>query len=138
MLKKPILYSVFLLLGAIFLASFFLFHTVLSKPVGGILLGWGIGFLCLWVSHVEQQAGYKKNPSKQRQDEIDYQDERNTRIREMAKAKAGDMTKWLVIALVYVMILCNAPLVLSLLGVGIFVVHHILYACFTARYQKEF
>lgn len=138
MLKNPIIFSVFLLFGAILLASFFLFHTILSKPVGGVLLGLGITLLCIWLTHAEQQAIYKKDPSKQRQDEIDHRDERNTRIREMAKAKTGDITKWLVIALVYVMILCNAPLILSLLGVGIFIVHQILCACFTARYQKEF
>ena len=79
----------------------------------------------------------KTDPEIAKQNEIEYADERNTMIRNMAKAKAGDMIQWFIMGIAYITILTGTPLWVTLAVVGVFLLRYILELYFTGMYQKK-
>ena len=74
---------------------------------------------------------------KWKQYEIESNDERNVIIKYRAKAAAGEVLQWIVLATSWVAIFFDAPLWTILASVGIFLFKTILEMCLMARYQKE-
>ena len=74
---------------------------------------------------------------KWKQYEIESNDERNVIIKYRAKAAAGEVLQWIVLATSWVAIFFDAPLWAILAIVGIFLFKIILETCLMARYQKE-
>lgn len=79
----------------------------------------------------------QKHPDIKMQKEVDFKDERNEMIRNRAKAKSGDIIKWLIIALAYVMIIFDSSLWLIGVTVGISLLYHVVSIYFIGKYQKE-
>lgn len=59
----------------------------------------GLSLVLIGVANLFTARYYKINPKKLNQEKIECLDERNTFIRYKAKSKAGDITSWLIVAL---------------------------------------
>ena len=74
--------------------------------------------------------GYDRN-------EIEFSDERNTMIRNKAKAKVGDIIQWLIMGIAYITIVIDAPLWVTLVVIGVFLLKNELEVYFMNKFQKE-
>lgn len=139
MLKKKSYYIILLLAGIVLLAIALILRMYpnIPKSVGGVCIGVGAGLFGMSISNLYLKRLEKKEPQLTKQKEIDLSDERNITIRNRAKAKAGDITQWLVMGIAYVTILIDAPMWVTLVVVGVFLLKYILEMYFINKYQKE-
>jgi len=107
----------------------------LSKSVGGVLLGVGI---CLMVYGAcwRSKEKLEEEPEKYRQEMIEYEDERNTMIRNKAKARVGDIIQWFIMGIAYLTILIGASLWVTLAVVGVFVLKTLLEIYYMNKFAK--
>lgn len=108
-----------------------------SDAVDGTLMGIGAGLTGLGISRWRFSRWRKKEPARWKQYEIEAGDERNAAIQLKAKATAGEVLQWIVMAAAWAAIFLDAPLWVILAAVGIFLFKTILEMCLMARYQKE-
>ncbi len=137
MKKKSLFYLIIGIFGIALIVSAIVLDGKVTDAVDGRLMGVGAGLTSLgismwWFFHWE-----KKDPAKWKQYEIESNDERNIIIKFRAKAIAGDVLQWTVMAAAWVAIFLDAPMWLILSAVGIFLFKTILEMCLMARYQKE-
>jgi hypothetical protein len=137
MIGRKSTYVALLLLGICCVAASFLFPGENVKILSGILIGVGSGLVGLSLANLWMRHYMDKHPERERQDHIDYYDERSILIRQRAKAKAGDITQWLIMAFAFVTILISAPLWITLVVVAIFVFYTVIGFYYMGRYQKE-
>ncbi|MDF2543134.1 MAG: hypothetical protein K0S47_2852 [Herbinix sp.] len=137
MKKNVFIYVVMLIAGISCIGAMFLLHGDSSKPIEGSLLGIGISFIGLSTTNLIKKYTEYKNPSLKKQVQIDYNDERNTIIRNRAKAKAGDITQWLIMGIAYITILISAPLWVTLVVVIVYLIYNITGLYLIDKYQKE-
>ena len=109
----------------------------LNKTYQGVLIGVGAGMFGVCCSKLWMGWFERKNPELQRQSRIEEQDERNTIIRNRAKAKAGEVLQWLVMAMAYLLILIDAPLWAVLLTVGVFLIYNVLSLWLVGWYGRQ-
>ena len=126
-----------LITGICLIILSFLLKAEIAKPICGVFIGVGgglsgLGIIRLITYHIESS-----NPAIKRAKEIENNDERNTMIRNRAKAKAGDITQWLIIAITYVTILISAPLWVSSFAVAVYVLYNLIVGFLINKYQKE-
>lgn len=107
MRRSPAFYVILLFAGICAIAASFFFNIEEFKAVSGTLIGIGAGSAGVSISNLLMIRAARKNPELEKQAIIDYHDERNTVIRNRAKAKAADITQWLIMAIVYVTILIS-------------------------------
>ena len=69
--------------------------------------------------------------------EIEEKDERNQLIRDKAQAKSGEILHWLLMAGAWIGIFLDAPMWITLLLVGIFLLKTVLDFIFMSYYQKK-
>ena len=89
------------------------------------------------VSNLYMKRLEKTDPEIMKQNEIEYADERNTMIRNKAKAKVGDIIQWFIMGIAYVTILIGTSLWVTLTVVGVFLLKYLLEIYLTSKYQKE-
>ena len=104
----------------------FLSQFVELNSHSGILLGTGAGVIGASIAKLYIINLEKKNPDMIKENEIELQDERNVLIRQRAKAKSADIMQWLIMLIAYLTIFVNAPLLITLLTVCIFVLYNII------------
>ncbi len=137
MKKKAAYYVVMLIFGICCIVASFFFNNEEVKPIAGILIGLGSGFIGLSISNLVMKHIERKDPQLAIHAQIDYYDERNTIIRNRAKAKAGDITQWLIMAIVYITIFISAPLWATLAVVVVFLIYNFIGLYLISKYQKE-
>lgn len=137
MLKKRSLYLVMLIIGICCIGASFIFNDATMKPVAGSLIGIGAGLMGISIANLIMKHMERKNPELEKQSQIDYNDERNTMIRNRAKAEAGDITQWLIMGVAYITILISAPLWVTLAVVIVFLIYHFIGIYLMNKYQKE-
>ena len=103
----------------------------------GILLGTGAGVIGASIAKLYSINLEKKNPDIVKKNEIELKDERNILIRQRAKAKSADIIQWLIMLIAYLTILVNAPLWITLLTVGIFVLYNIIQIYYINKFNNE-
>ena len=103
----------------------------------GILLGTGAGVIGASIAKLYTINLEKKNPDMIKENEIELQDERNVLILQKAKAKSADITQWLIMLVAYLEILVNAPLWITLVTIGIFVLYNIIQIYYVNKFNKE-
>ena len=103
----------------------------------GILLGTGAGVLGANIAKLYFISLEKKNPDIIKENEIELKDERNVLILQKAKAKSADITQWLIMLVAYLEILVNAPLWITLVTIGIFVLYNIIQIYYVNKFNKE-
>jgi hypothetical protein len=138
MLKKKS-YMILLLAGIALVAAALVLRMYpnIPKSVGGVCIGVGAGLFGMSISNLYMKRLEEKEPEIMKKQEIEYSDERNTAIRNRAKAKAGDVIQWFIMGIAYVTILINASMWVTLVVVGVFLLKYILEAYFMNKYQKE-
>lgn len=107
------------------------------KNISGICIGIGAGLFGMSISNLWLINFNKKHPEELKQSQIEFSDERNTMIRNKAKAKAADIIQWFIIGIAYITIMINTPLWVTLTIVGVFLLKYILELYFMNKYQKE-
>ena len=103
----------------------------------GILLGTGAGVLGANIAKLYFINLEKKNPDIIKENEIELKDERNVLILQKAKAKSADITQWLIMLIAYLEILVNAPLWITLITIGVFVLYNIIQIYYVNKFNKE-
>ena len=103
----------------------------------GILLGTGAGVLGANIAKLYFINLEKKNPDIIKENEIELKDERNVLILQKAKAKSADITQWLIMLIAYLEILVNAPLWITLVTIGIFILYNIIQIYYVNKFNKE-
>ena len=103
----------------------------------GILLGTGAGVIGASIAKLYFINLEKKNPDIIKENEIELKDERNVLILQKAKAKSADITQWLIMLVAYLEILVNAPLWITLVTIGIFVLYNIIQIYYVNKFNKE-
>lgn len=137
MKRNSSFYVFTLLLGFALMVSSFLFKGNDVKVISGILIGIGAGLLGMSASSLFMKRLERRHPKLQKQSLIEYHDERNMMIRNRAKAKAADITQWLIIAIAYMTIIVSAPLWVSLSAISVFLLYQLLIIYLTNKFQKE-
>ena len=103
----------------------------------GILLGTGAGVIGASIAKLYSINLEKKNPDIKKENEIELQDERNTLIRQKAKAKSADIIQWLIMLIAYLEIFVNAPLWIILVTIGMFVLYNIIQIYYINKFNNE-
>ena len=137
MLKKMSIYIATLVIGVALVGLSFIFTADAQKAMSGVLIGIGAGLAGMSAASLAAKRWEKKNPAAAQQIEIEQSDERSVMIRHRARATAGMVTQWLVIAFAFVLILADAPLWQTLTVVCVYAAYHVLCLALTARYQKQ-
>lgn len=126
-----------LLLGiSLFIIGGFFVKGNNLKSISGVLIGIGSGLFGMSISNLWLINFNKKHPEELKQSEIEFKDERNTMIRNKAKAKVSDIIQWLIMGIAYITIIINAPLWVTLTVVGVFLSKNILELYYMNKYQK--
>ncbi|HBB27905.1 MAG TPA: hypothetical protein DC000_01395, partial [Clostridiales bacterium] len=108
MLKKTSYYVICLIIGLCLFAISFILKDFDFSKIAGIFIGVGAGLIGMSIANLYMKRIEKKDPISTKQNEIDYRDERNTMIRDKAKAKAGDIIQWFIIGIAYILIIIDA------------------------------
>lgn len=137
MLKKKSFYVMTLLIGILLLIGGILAKNAEVRNLAGVLTGVGAGLIGMSGANLWMRWFEAKNPEVMRENEIEFKDERNTMIRNRAKAKAGDLIQWLIMGLAYVMIIIDAPLWVVLVTVGVFLLYNVISVYYMNKYQNE-
>lgn len=137
MKRNTPVYIAALIAGICCIAASFFFKSEEVKTVSGVLLGVGAGLFGMGVAQLYMKRFEFKHPEHAKQTEIELKDERNTMIRHRAKAKAGDITQWLIMGIAYLSIIISAPLWVTLAIVAVFLAHTVLGLYYMNKYQKE-
>ena len=134
MQKKSMFYISALIISIIMII---LSQFVELNSHSGILLGTGAGVLGANIAKLYSINLEKKNPDIIKENEIELKDERNVLILQKAKAKSADITQWLIMLVAYLEILVNAPLWITLVTIGIFVLYNIIQIYYVNKFNKE-
>jgi hypothetical protein len=137
MLKKKSFYIIVLILGIILLCISFLLKGEELKLISGLFMGIGAGLFGMSIANIVMKNIEEKNPEAMKQKEIEFKDERNTIIRNRAKAKAGDIIHWCIMGLAYITIIIKAQLWVTFITIFVCIFYHILSAYFMIKYRKE-
>ncbi len=137
MKKKSLFYLGLGIFGIALIVLAIVLDGRVSDARDGALMGVGAGFTGVGISMWLFFRQEKKNPEKWKQYEIESNDERNVIIKFRAKAVAGEVLQWMVMAASWVAILLDAPLWVILAAVGIFLSKTFFEMLLMARYQKE-
>lgn len=104
---------------------------------GGVCIGVGAGLFGGCVSRLWMIWYNGRHPKQARQQEIEFADERNTMLRNKAKAKTSDIIQWCIMGVAYLTILIDAPLWITLVTVGVFLLKTVLEIYLMDKYGKE-
>jgi hypothetical protein len=137
-MKNKGLYFVLAILGAaLCVFALLVLKDDSVKKLGGICLGIGSGTFGMSIAQLFMLRYYQKHPNVKKQAEVDYLDERNTMIRNRAKAKSADIVQWLIIGVAFISVLMDAPLWFTLVVVGVFISKSILELYLMNKFQRE-
>ena len=120
MFKKNSFYVFICLIGLIFVvASLVVQQKTELYAVAGVLIGIGSGAFGAGLAGIIKNFRFKKNPDLKEKISIELEDERNIAIINSAKAKAGNLKKWVIFALAMITVILKMPLWLTLVLVAI-------------------
>lgn len=137
MLKKKSFYITGIIIGICLVVIGVLLRGEEMKALSGVALGIGAGAIGSCLVNLIMKRMEEKKPNIKKQNEIEYMDERNTVIRYRAKAKSVDIIQWFIVGIAYVTILIGAPLWVTAVTIGVYLLHNILTLLLINKYQKE-
>ena len=107
------------------------------RRIGGVCIGLGAALFALCVNRLYRLSYEKEFPDLVHQEEIEYQDERNTQLRNMAKAKSADIIQWVIFAIACIVFFADGPLWITLSLIGAYALRYCLEWYYLSKYQKE-
>ena len=135
---KKALYIALVIAGVCLAAAALILREArVRDSVGGALMGSGSGLAAMGLAQLLTLRAERKDPVQARKKEIEVHDERNVAIRRRAKALAGDVLQWAVMAAAWVSIGFGAPLWVTLAAAVVFVLKSVLEVYLVVRYQRE-
>ncbi len=137
MFKRTFPFVIAMIAGLAMIALSTLYKSESQKLISALLIGVGAGLFGMSTANLIMKRYQKKNPSLVRQSEIEYKDERNTIIRDKARAVAGNIIRWFFIAVAFVCMIIDAPLWTTLSAVGVFLLFDVLTLIFMSHYKKQ-
>lgn len=139
MFRKKSIYIIMLALGIALLgiALYIRVYTGLPRNVDAACIGVGAVLFGMSISGLCMKYWEKKAPDVMKQNKMEYLDDRNTMVRNRAKAKVADITQWLVMGIAYITILIDAPLWITLIIVSVFLLKNILEVFYMNKFQRE-
>ena len=125
------------LIGILFMLSTVFLKEYLPRTVYGILIGLGAGLFGVTASNLYMIHYNRCHPQASRQADIDFYDERSTMIRNRAKAMSADIIQWFIIGIAAISIIIDAPLWVTLVIVGVFLLKNMIELWLMNKYSKE-
>lgn len=135
--KKKILLILGMIAGMIFEFAGIFTGAYRLRMISGICIGIGAALFSLCINKLYQLAREKEFPEVVRQERIELTDERSTQIRNRAKAKTSEISRWIVIGLGWLNFLVSGPLWMTLALIGVFTLAYVLDWCYMDKYQRE-
>lgn len=138
--KKNTQNIVLLAMGILLVVSgFLIIHFVNRdiKTISGVMIGIGAGLAGMSIAKILTCNYFSKNPAKAELEQIELADERNIIIRDRAKAKAGQVTRYALIIAAFFCILMDVPLWIVYVFIGIYLSDYLLSFLFIQQLQKE-
>ena len=135
--QRKRLFQILLLTGVVLLGLAVLLDGRVSDALGGMLCGMGSGLLALAGSTLLNLRHQDKHPEEARRSDIEQKDERNVSIRNRAKAVAGEVLQWAVMAAAWLSIGLDAPLWVPVTATCVFVAKSVLELYLIVRYERE-
>lgn len=137
MKRKKTLYIALIAAGMVLTAAVYLMRNNVSSRCITALMGLAAGMIGIGVSQSLSLGMEAIDPSLRRRNKIEHQDERNTAIRNRAKALSGDILQWAVIGAAWLCFGLGGPAWILLLALASLIVKCLLELWLTARYQKK-
>ncbi|MGL5634457.1 MAG: DUF2178 domain-containing protein [Sarcina sp.] len=103
-----------------------------------LLIGVISGAIGLLLSSLILKRYSKVHNRSWKNQEIEYKDERNTYIRQRAKAKTADIMQWSIMGVAFLTILLDMKFSITLILVGLFIIVNIIELLYMSKYNKEF
>lgn len=107
------------------------------RMISGICIGIGCVFSSLSINGLYRLSYEKEFPEVVRQERIEHQDERNVQIRNRAKARTSDISRWVIIGIGWLNFLLSGPLWITLALIGVFALIYLMDWCYMDKYQRE-
>ena len=107
------------------------------RRVGGVCIGLGAALFSLCINRLYRLSYEKEFPELVHQEKSEYQDERNSLIRNRAKAKSADIIQWVIFAIACMVFFADGPLWITLSLIGAYALRYCLEWYYLGRYQKE-
>lgn len=107
------------------------------KMISGVCIGIGCVLFSLSINGLYRLSYEKEFPEAVRQEKIEQQDERNIQIRNRAKARTSDISRWVIIGIGWLNFLLSGPLWITLALIGVFVLIYLMDCCYMDKYQRE-
>ena len=135
---KTKLYLVLAITGIVLaVVSKLALHNIWNNMQIAAAIGIGAGLFGFGLAKYRFSRWEEKNPEFMKQNAIEAIDERNQLIRSKAQALSGEVLHWLMIAGAWIAIFFNAPLWITLVFVGVFLLKTILDFVIMAYYQRK-
>lgn len=107
------------------------------RTYGGICILLAAVLLSLCFNRLYRISYEKEFPDLVHQEKVEYRDERNTQLRNMAKAKSADLIQWVIIAVACLVFFTGGPFWITIaLGV-VYTLRYGLEWYYLNKYQKE-
>ena len=137
--KKKKLLLILGIIAGLFLQFISIYYSSTKdlRMAGGIGIAIAALLFSACFNKLSRMSREKEFPEAVRQEEIEFHDERNTQIRNRAKARTSDISRWIVIALAYANFLVRGAVWMTLALIGVFILMYILDFCYTEKYQNE-
>ncbi|MTI46405.1 hypothetical protein [Sporosalibacterium faouarense] len=136
--NKVALYWILLIVGVVIACiGGFLLRETEPKALSGVFIGIGAGLLGLSVGELINIKVVNRYPDYKRMIDIENKDERNIKIKNLAKAKAFDFMIKVFGILMLVYALMNEKLVTILMLVGVYLSVVTVYVVFFNKYSRE-
>lgn len=107
------------------------------RHTGGICIVLGAVLFSLCINRLYRFSYERHFPDMVRQENIEYQDERNMLLRNRSKAKSADLIQWIILGIAGMVFFTDGPLWIVFILAGTFVLLHILMWYYLRKYQKE-
>ncbi|MGL4989688.1 MAG: hypothetical protein ACRC57_00780 [Sarcina sp.] len=118
----------------------FIFLIIFGDAIGSIssgLVAISSGLFGLSIAKLYFSNYYSTRPKIVKQNQINFNDERNTLIRNKAKAKTSDIMQWAIMGIAYISIFLDLPFYITLLILGFFLSFTIIEIYLMRKYDKQ-
>lgn len=135
--KKKILLGFCLIAGLLLQFTGICLGPGQLRIISGICIGAGAMLFSVSVNKLYRVSYEKEFPGEVRKEQIELSDERNVQIRNLAKAKTSDISRWVVIGLAWANFLVRGSLWTTFILIGIFALIYILEWHYAEKYRRE-
>lgn len=125
------------IIGLILLIAGFILRVNSPKELHSSMVALGISLAGVGLAELFYKKVESKNPDLEYKNKVEFEDERNTMIRNKAKARAGDIVQWMIIGIAYITMLMGTSLWITLGIVLVFLSYNFIGLYLMDRYQKK-